>query len=385
MGGDEAMRLKRVLVVAIGIVAALAIVACGGSPSAQQTTTSGTAAKPVSDAGLKKAQAAVAGLSGKERADKLAKMAEDEGGELSLYTSMTSDVEDAVSEAFADEYDIDVSVYRSQSETVLERLSQEAKAGYRGADVVETNGPELFTLNSQRVLAPYEPPARSTLVPGSSYDGWTADRFNKFVISWNTKLVRQGEQPRSWEDLADPKWKGRLEMELSDVDWYKTLYEYWVKEKGKSPQEADQLFAGMARNASFIKGHTVMGQLLGAGEYAVSASNYSYLVQNAIEKGSPQAWKPVVQPVLARPNGVAVVRGAKHPAAAMLFNDWILSEEGQKLLAKLNLDASRKDMVSAGNSGQVLVDLPSLLKSQAQWEERYDKLTRLGKVVEDES
>ena len=128
-----------------------------------------------------------------------------------------------------------------------------------------------------------------------------------------------------------------------------------------------------------------MGQLLGAGEYAVSASNYSYLVQNAIEKGSPQAWKPVVQPVLARPNGVAVVRGAKHPAAAMLFNDWILSAEGQKLLAKLNLDASRKDMVSAGNSGQVLVDLPSLLKSQAQWEERYDKLTRLGKVVEDES
>ena len=379
------MRLKPVLVVVVGIVAALAVAACGGSPSAQQTAGSTGAAKPASDAGLKKVQAAVAGLSGKARADKLAKMAKDEGGELSLYTSMTSDVEDAVSEAFSDAYDIDVSVYRSQIETVLERLSQEAKAGYRGADAVETNGPELFTLNNERVLASYEPPARSTLVPGSTYDGWTADRFNKFVISWNTKLVHQGEQPRTWEDLADPKWKGRLEMELSDVDWYKTLYEYWVKQKGKSPQEADRLFAGMARNASFIKGHTVMGQLLGAGEYAVSASNYSYLVQNALEKGSPQAWKPVVQPVLARPNGVAIVAGAKHPAAAMLFNDWILSEDGQKLLTKLNLDVSRKDMVTAGNSGQVLVDLPSLLKNQQQWEDRYDKLTRLGKVVEDNS
>jgi iron(III) transport system substrate-binding protein len=373
----------RVPVVVAGIVAALALSSCGGSPSAQQTT-SANAAKPASDAGVKKALAAIDGLSGKQRTDKLASMAKAEGGELSLYTSMTSDVEDAVTKAFADEYGIDVSVYRSQSETVLERLSQESKAGYRGADAVETNGPELFTLNSEHVLAPYAPPARSTLAPGSNYDGWTADRFNKFVISWNTKLVHQGEQPRSWEDLADPKWKGRLEMELSDVDWYKTLWEYWVKQKGKSPQEADQLFAGMARNAAFIKGHTVMGELLGAGEYAVSASNYSYLVQNAIEKGSPQAWKPVSQPVLARPNGVAVVRGAKHPASALLFNDWILGD-GQKVLASLNLDVARKDLATAGNADQVLVDLPSLLKSQQDWETRYDKLTRLGKVVEDKS
>ena len=88
--------------------------------------------------------------------------------------------------------------------------------------------------------------------------------------------MKQGQQPRRWEDLADPKWKGKLEMELSDVDWYKTLWEYWVKH-GKSPQEADRLFTAMARNAAFVKGHTVMGELLGAGEYAVSASNYSFV------------------------------------------------------------------------------------------------------------
>ena len=372
----------RVLRAVLGVVAALTIASCGGSPSVQQTT-GAKRAKPVSDAGFQRVIEQVQGLSGKQRADKLAKLAKAEGGALNLYTSMTSDVEDAVSEAFGDEYDIDVSVYRSDSETVLERLSQEARAGYRGADAVETNGPELFTLADQKVLSPYAPPARSTLVPGSAYDDWTADRFNKFVISWNTKLVKQGQQPRRWEDLADPKWKGKLEMELSDVDWYKTLWEYWVKH-GKSPQEADRLFTAMARNAAFVKGHTVMGELLGAGEYAVSASNYSYLIQNGLEKGAPEAWKPVVQPVLARPNGVAVVRGAKHPAAAVLFTDWILSPAGQKLLAQLNLDVSRKDMVTAGNANQVLVDLPSLLKNQKTWEERYDKLTRLGKKVKDE-
>src|SRR4051794_4082947 len=216
----------RVLLAVVGVVCALVLGSCGGSPSAPQTSSNSTA-KPTSDAAFDKVQAQVEGMTGKERTDKLTELAKAEGGELSLYTSMTSDVEDAVTKAFADDTGIDVSVYRSQSETVLERLSQEAKAGYRGADAVETNGPELFTLNSQRVLAPYAAPARSTLVQGSDYDGWTADRFNKFVISWNTKLVHSGQQPRSWEDLANPKWKGRLEMELSDVDWYKTLWEYW--------------------------------------------------------------------------------------------------------------------------------------------------------------
>jgi iron(III) transport system substrate-binding protein len=368
----------------IGVVAAFAVAACGGSPSSVQQTGTGSQAKPASDAALKRVLAQVQGLTGSARTAKLADLADKEGGEMSLYTSMTSDVEDAVTKAFKDEYGIDVSVYRSQSETVLERLTQESRAGYRGADAVETNGPELFTLNNQGVLAPYEPPARGDLVDGSDYDGWTADRFNKFVISWNTKLVKNGEQPRRWEDLADPKWKGRIEMELSDVDWYKTLWEYWVKEKGRSPQEVDRLFESMARNSSFIKGHTVMGELLGAGEYGIAASNYSYLIQNGIEKGSPQAWKPPVEPIIARPNGVGIVRGARHPATAMLFNDWILGA-GQKVLADLNLDVSRKDLETAANAEQILVDLPSLLKDQKTWEDRYDRLTRLGKVVEDKS
>jgi hypothetical protein len=68
----------------------------------------------------------------------------------------------------------------------------------------------------------------------------------------------------------------------------------------------------------------------------------------------------------------------------MLFNDWILGD-GQKVLADLNLDVSRKDLETAADAEQILVDLPSLLKDQKTWEDRYDRLTRLGKVVEDKS
>ena len=50
------------------------------------------------------------------------------------------------------------------------------------------------------------------------FDTFTADRVEKFIVAWNTNLVRT--PPKSFQDLADPKWKGKLSMEPTDADWY---------------------------------------------------------------------------------------------------------------------------------------------------------------------
>ncbi|HEX7298515.1 MAG TPA: extracellular solute-binding protein [Solirubrobacteraceae bacterium] len=363
------MRLPAV----IGVVAATAIaVGCGSSPTAEPT-------KKSSSTGYEKVLAQVNGLGAKERLDKLAKLAEAEGGQLSLYTSLTSDVEDAVAGEFEDAFDVDVSVYRSDSETVLKRLSEEHRARFRGADVVETNGPELFNLNREGVLVDYKPAALPTLVEGSDFDGWTATRFNKFVVSWNTKLIKKGEQPKSWEDLADPRFDGKLALELGDVEWYKTLFE-WFREQGKSEEETQKIFEDMARGGSIIKGHTVMGELMAAGEAQVEASNYSYLVQQLQDKGAPVAWKPTVEPVVSRPNGVGLVSEAKHPATAMLFVEWLLGD-GQKVLAEERLDPARKDLATAKGTEEIRVDIPALIAKQDEWTDRYEQLTKLGEAV----
>lgn len=361
----------RVLALPATIATAAVIAACGGGPP------SGNENSDDGKTGYEKVFAQTKGLDGKQRLDKLAQLAEAEGGQLSLYTSLTSDVEDAVAGAFEDAYDLDVSVYRADSETVVKRLSEESRANFRGADVVETNGPELFNLNEEGVLVEYAPAALPDLLPGSDFEGWTATRFNKFVVSWNTRLVADGEQPKSWEELADPKWNGKLGLELSDVEWYKTLYE-WFVEQGKSEDEAQKVFEEMARGGLMIKGHTVMGELMGAGDVALEASNYSYLVQQLQDKGAPVDWQPPVEPIISRPNGVGLVKRARHPATAALFVEWILSEEGQKVLAEERLDPSLKKLETAKGAEEILVDLADYVANQEEWTDRYEQLTRLG-------
>lgn len=367
------MRLRRVSIAVAGV--GLVLAACQSPPTGGEGGGS-------EETGYEKVMSQIEGLSGKQREDRLVELAEGEGGQLSLYTSLTSDVEDAVADAFGDAYDIDVSVYRTDSETVVARLIEESQANFPGADVVETNGPELINLNNEGVLVDYESEHQQNLVRGSIYDGWTADRFNKFVVSWNTTKVSPAEVPTSWEDLADPKWDNELAMEPSDIDWYKTLWEYWVNEAGKSEQEANRLFEEMADGALFVKGHTLTGQLLSGGEFSVAASNYSYLVEGNIADGAPVAWKPPVEPILTRPNGVALVRNAQHPATAILFLDWVLSS-GQEVFAEFKLDPARQDLYTTPANQEVLVDVESVVEEQEEWTERYEQLATKGKVIEE--
>jgi iron(III) transport system substrate-binding protein len=370
--------MTRVLT-AVLIAGALVVAACAESPTEESEGGEGSAASD--ETGFEEVFAAIDGLSGAERTEKLIELSEQEGGQLNLYTSMTSDVVDGLAGAFEDEFDIEPSVYRADSETVLRRLIEEASAGFRGSDIVETNGPELASLNNEGILVGLDSPVNDALVDNAVEDGWTTDRFNKFVISWNTEKVAESDVPPSWEDLADPKWDGQLALEPSDIDWYKTLWEYWVNEAGMSEQEADGIFEQMAQDALFVKGHTLVGDLLAAGEFSVAASNYSYLVENVKEEGAPVAWEPPVEPVISRPNGIALVRGAQHPATAVLFMEWVLSD-GQETLQEFNLDPARADIVTTPGTDEIFVDVESYVNEQAEWTDRYEQLVTLGKVVE---
>jgi iron(III) transport system substrate-binding protein len=230
-------------------------------------------------------------------------------------------------------------------------------------------------------MVPYESEQLPKLIPGSRQDGWTADRINKFVVSWNTRLVRPGQQPRSWEELAEDKWKGKLALEASDADWYKGLHDYWVQKEGKPEAEVNRLFEAIARNSRVVTGHSLMGELLGAGEYSVAVSNYNHLIQDSIDKGAPVAKKPTVEPVLSRAAGVGLVRGAPHPAAAVLFHDWILSADGQKTLTKFNLDPARKGIPGTLRAREFRIDIQDFIAHQQEWVDHYDRLTSLGSAV----
>lgn len=370
--GVPATRLSRPL--AVALAAALTLAGCGGS------VTSGSGAGNESQAkAAQKVYDRLGALTGADRRAQMVKEAKKEG-QLTLYTSFTDDVAADVVQAFTKQFGIKVNLFRGNSETVLQRVLQETGAGKTGNDVVETNFAEMATISQKGLTAPFKGAVLDKVEQTGKFDGWTATRFNIMLPAWNTKLIKPGQEPKSWEDLASPRFKGKLTMELSDDDLYENVTQYWLKH-GKSQAQVDALWKQIAANAKVVKGHTVMGQLLSAGQTSVDVMNYSYLVQQDIDKGAPVAYRGTDgvahTPGFARPNGVGMMRDAKHPAAAILFYDWILSD-GQKVLVKDGLTPSTKVPGDHSLDGITIepYDVKGLVADEKSWSGKYDALLR---------
>ena len=367
---------KKALIVPVAVLSAV-LTACG-SPTAKGE--SDGAAKV--DKHAKEVFDKFNGMTGQERTDALVKAAEEEG-ELSLYTSNTD--MDSIVDGFSDKYDIDVNVYRGNSESVLQRVLQESKAGFKGADLIETNSGELNIIADEGLFFPYEGELRDAVRPEGQKDGWTADRFNAFVIAYNTDLVKGGDVPTSLEQFADPKWKGKISMELGDVDWFSAMFNYYV-EQGKTEQEVTDMFKAIAANAKVVKGHTVQAELLSAGEFAVGVSMYSHSVQEGTEEGRPITWRAKggtpAQPIVLRPNGAGLMGTAEHPAAALLFLDYLLTD-GQKDIA----DAYRIGSIPTANDPlagleTIEVDEDEMLNNAKKWDDLYASILEGGEAAE---
>jgi iron(III) transport system substrate-binding protein len=261
---------------------------------------------------------------------------------------------------------------------------QEQQAGFLGNDLVDTNAGELNVMNSKGMLAPYESALRDKVRPEGQADGWTATRLNVFVVGWNTDRVKPGDEPKTFEDLADPKWKGQVSMEVGDVDWFAGMYNYYVK-KGKSDAEIRELFSRIAANSKVAKGHTTQGELLSAGQFAITVSSYSHTVDKAADKGAPVTWHPAsgppVQPIVVRPNGIGLMKTAQHPAAAMLFMDWALTE-GQKAIAEaFRIGAIPTEHDPLAGLEVVATPEKELLDNPKKWDDLYADIVQSGQEI----
>jgi iron(III) transport system substrate-binding protein len=364
------MRYRRPLI-ALALALTLVSAACGGSPSAPSGSSDGPEAASPAQAVYDRFN----NMTGQGRTDELLKAAKAEG-ELSIYTSNNDITE--VADAFKEKYGLQVRTYRASSEAVLQRILQENKANFQGADILETNAPEMNIASHEGLLYPYRSEHRDKVRPQGLNENWTADRFNAFVVGWNTNLVKPGEEPTSFEDLASPRWKGKLAMEIDEVDWYASLTTYWL-EHGKTQQEIDDLFNAIAANSKITKGHSATGELLSAGQYSVFISAYTQNIDDPAADGAPVTWRPAngkpVQPITLRPNAVAPLKDANHPAAALLFIDFLLSD-GQEVLKSVH----RLPSVMGGEdplAGLELITAPEedLLKNSAEWGARYEQVT----------
>jgi len=316
-------------------------------------------------------------LEGPERMDELVKAAEAEG-KLTVYSTLTPEAAPVVEKAFEAAYDIEVDMPRMSSEDVITKVDTEQAGGNEnGADVLELNGFELTALASEGNFGEFTGPERDLVVTEGQRDGWTADRLNRFVVARNTKLLQDKDWPTRIEDFADPKYKGKLSMEINEVDWFMALRDYYMDVKGMSEEEVNDLFRRIAGNATMVDGHATQTEQLAAGKYAVAMSTYDYQTAGVAKTGAPLSYDPVVQPVVQRPNGVALMNSAPHPSAAYLFYVWILTD-GQQVLRDAGLtSALRKDAKAGLDAGTeiVTVDVNQLKEDFDTYQDMYAEVT----------
>lgn len=313
----------------------------------------------------------VANYAGADRAQKLVEGAKKEG-ELNIYTSAQTDDMGALAKAFEAKYGIKVNIWRASSEKVLQRAVQEARANRAAMDVAETNGPELESMHREKVLQAVKSPYLKDLIEQAirPHGEWVGTRLNVFVQAYNTNAVKKEEVPKTWEDLANPKWKGKLGIEQEDADWLAGQY----AEMGEA--RASKVFRDIVstNGISVRKGHTLLTQLVASGEIPLALTVYNYKAQQLKEKGAPIDWFHI-GPAIARPNGIGVAKNAPHPHAAVLFFDFEISEEGQKILAGRDfVPTNRKIDTPLAKIPMKFVDARVALDDYKKWEKNYEDL-----------
>lgn len=314
---------------------------------------------------------ALGSLAGPDREHKLLAGAKLEGA-LTIYTSAPTDDIGPLVAAFEKKYGLKVGVWRASSEKVLQRALQEARAKRFTLDVVETNGPELEALHREGLLQLVRSPYQSDLIAPAlrPHGEWVGTRLNVFVQAYNTRLVKKEELPKTWEELAHPRWKGRLGIEQEDADWLGGQ----LAELGEA--RGVKLFRDIvaANGISVRKGHTLLTQLVAAGEVPLALTVYTYKAEQLKQKGAPIDWFHI-GPAIARPNGVAVAKRAANPHAAVLFYDFEISPEGQKILAGRDfVPTSRKVDTPLSRIPTKFVDASVALDEARKWERLFDEI-----------
>jgi ABC-type Fe3+ transport system substrate-binding protein len=325
----------------------------------------GCGSTPVSSSGVTAADLAL--YEGPDRLQRLVDGARREA-ELSIYTSAQVSDLGAVVEAYEKKYGVKASIWRAGSEAVLNRALQEARAGRYTVDIVDTNGPELEALSReqhlQRVKSPYHADLIAPAIP--PHGEWVGTRVNVFVQAYNTRLVKKEELPKTWEDLADPKWKGKLGIEQEDSDWLAGIYgEIGEERAGKVFKQITA-----SNGVSVRKGHTLLTQLVASGEVPLALTVYNYKAEQLRRQGAPIDWF-TIGTAIAWPNGLGAMRHAPHPHAAVLFYDFALSEEGQEILAREFVPTSKKIDTPLNKMPMTFVDPRVMIDEYDKWTNLY--------------
>ena len=254
-------------------------------------------------------------------------------GKVIWYTSLALPSAEKVARLFGAAYPaVKVEVHRTGSQRVLQRVMQELQANIKNADVIHTSDAGHFVLlKEKKLLMKYTPAGVEGFPAGfKDKDGYYYGlRATVNVLAYNTKIIPASEAPRTWKDLLDPKWKGKMVTAhpgysgviATHVLALTHLYgwDYWKQ---------------LAQNKLMLVQSAVdPSGVVASGERPIAVDGGDYTFYQSKKKGNPIeiVFPKEGVPLVVSPN--AITSFAPHPNAAKLFTDFIFSRELQQVLA----------------------------------------------------
>jgi iron(III) transport system substrate-binding protein len=309
---------------------------------------------------------------GADRDEKLVKNAQKEGV-LTLYSVLNLKDNGPVLEAFEKKYGIKVNMWRGGGEQLVQRATSEAKANRHTVDVVQL-GSGIEMLHREKILEEFHSPNLKDIPAAAmpKHRHYAPDSLMFYVVAYNTNLVKPDQLPKSYADFLQPKWQGNIGMDPGDIDWFGTMLNVMGEEKG-----LDYFKKLSAMKPQMRKGHTLLAQLVAAGEIPITMHAFNFTVEELKKKGAPIEWMALPQ-TIGRTQSIGLAKNAPHPHAALLFADFLLSKEGQ--MAITNVPVSTAVSSPLKNFKYELMDSATVVDNWDKWNGLWTNMFLGGKA-----
>ncbi|HWP57011.1 MAG TPA: extracellular solute-binding protein [Candidatus Acidoferrales bacterium] len=258
------------------------------------------------------------------------------------YFAMEMPLGQSLAKAFEQRYPgVKVEIYRATSERLLTKILTETRSGRHAFDVVSINVEMFGVLQRNKLIGPHRSASFDAYPKGfvDPQGYWTSIYYNPYTVAHNTRMVKPSEAPQRWEDLLDPKWKGKLGMDNTKYAWSNALIEIMGQEK------AVKFFRALAeQNIDYRGSYTLLAQLMAAGEIPVCAYNSVSSIERLKGNGAPIDWVRMKSPIPASVVVAGVASNAARPNAGKLLYEFLVSKEGQEIYAAHDKIVARKDI-----------------------------------------
>jgi iron(III) transport system substrate-binding protein len=287
-------------------------------------------------------------------------------GEVAFYSGMIENQAlRPIAQAFQAKYPfLKLTYWRADSEDIVAKIAAESRGRNHVGDVIEGTG-----IGEEAIQADLAQPFTSPLLkdfPAQYRDPshlWAPTRMSYFGTAYNTHLVQPGEIPKTYEALLDPRWKGQMAWSYGPAVgtslFITNLRVAW------GDQKAMDYFKKLAQQKVIDYGataRTVVDRVM-AGEFQLGLNIYAHHPLISKAKGAPVD-TVLMDPVPSAAGTVLIPKGAPHPFAAMLLIDFLLSKEGQEIMAKSEYFPSRPDVAP-------LPQLARIVPSKAGFHENF--------------